>query len=79
MTEREETGLEIIYQQPKETTLKSSSRDKAEGALHQVKGSAKETTGKLSGNKTLQYKGTAEKVTGKVQKKIGQTKKLMGK
>lgn len=79
MTEREETGLEINYQQPKETTLKSSTRDKAEGALHQAKGSAKEITGKICNNAKLQYKGSTEKIAGKVQSKLGQVKKAIGK
>ena len=79
MTELEETGLEIISQQPKETTLKSSIRDKAEGALHQVKGKVKEVAGKISDNPKLQHKGSVEKIAGKAQKKIGQAKKFTGK
>lgn len=79
MTEREETGLAINYPQPKETTLKSSTRNKAEGALHQAKGSAKEITGKICNNAKLQYKGSAEKIAGKVQSKLGQVKKAIGK
>jgi uncharacterized protein YjbJ (UPF0337 family) len=63
----------------KETTMKSSIRDKAEGTLHQVKGTVKEVAGKLSSNRKLEAEGTIEKVAGKAQGKVGQVKKVMGK
>ncbi|MGK2906554.1 MAG: CsbD family protein [Desulfuromonadales bacterium] len=59
--------------------MKSSIRDKAEGALHQVKGKVKEVAGKISDNSKLRHKGRAERIAGKVQMKIGQAKKVMGK
>ena len=59
--------------------MKSSIRDKAEGLLHQVKGSVIGIAGKISDNPKLQHKGIAEKIAGKVQEMIGQTKKFMGK
>jgi uncharacterized protein YjbJ (UPF0337 family) len=59
--------------------MKSSIRDKAEGALHQVKGSVKEVAGKLSHNPKLEAEGTIEKVAGKAQGKVGQIKKVLGK
>jgi uncharacterized protein YjbJ (UPF0337 family) len=63
----------------KETTIKSSIRDKAEGTLHEMKGSVKEVIGKLSDNPKLEAEGTVEKIAGKVQEKIGQVKKVFGK
>jgi len=51
--------------------MKSSNRDKAEGKFHEVKGKVKEIAGKLSDNPKLEGEGTGEKITGKVQKKIG--------
>jgi uncharacterized protein YjbJ (UPF0337 family) len=63
----------------KEDTMKSSIRDKAEGTFHEVKGKAKEVAGKLSDNPKLQAEGTVEKIAGKVQGKIGQVKKVLGK
>jgi uncharacterized protein YjbJ (UPF0337 family) len=63
----------------KEDTMKSSDKDKAQGTFHQVKGKAKEIAGKLSDNPKLEAEGTGEKVAGKVQKKIGQVKKVFGK
>jgi uncharacterized protein YjbJ (UPF0337 family) len=59
--------------------MKSSIRDKAEGPFHEVKGKAKEAAGKLSDNPELEAEGTDEKIAGKVQEKVGQVKKVLGK
>jgi len=59
--------------------MKSSTKDKAEGTFHQVKGKVKEVAGKVSDNPELEAEGTDEKVAGKVQEKIGQVKKILGK
>lgn len=59
--------------------MKSGNRDKAEGTFHEVKGKVKETAGKLSDNPKLEGEGTGEKLAGKVQKKLGQVKKIFGK
>ena len=59
--------------------MKSSMKDQAEGTLHQLKGTVKETVGKLSDNPKLEAEGTGEKIAGKVQDKIGQVKKVFGK
>lgn len=59
--------------------MKSSIRDQAEGKFHEVKGAVKEIAGKLSDNPKLKAKGTVEKIAGKVQGKIGQVKKVLGK
>jgi uncharacterized protein YjbJ (UPF0337 family) len=59
--------------------MKSSTRDEAEGKLHQVKGKIMEVAGKLSDNPELEAEGTDEKIAGKVQEKIGQVKEVLGK
>jgi uncharacterized protein YjbJ (UPF0337 family) len=59
--------------------MKSSIRDKAEGKFHKVKGKIKEVAGKLSDNPKLEAEGTVETITGKVQEKISQVKKVLGK
>jgi uncharacterized protein YjbJ (UPF0337 family) len=59
--------------------MKSSTKDRAEGTFHELKGKAKEVAGKLSDNPKLQAEGTGEKVAGKVQEKLGQVKKVLGK
>lgn len=58
--------------------MRNSSKDQAEGLFHQMKGSAKEVAGKMSGNSQLEAEGAVEKVAGKVQKKIGQVKNILG-
>ena len=63
----------------KEDSMKSSIRDKTEGKLHELKGKVKEMAGKLSDNPKLEAKGSGEKMAGKVQEKIGQVKKVLGK
>jgi uncharacterized protein YjbJ (UPF0337 family) len=59
--------------------MKSSTRDKAEGTFHEVKGKAKEMAGKLTDNPELEAEGTDEKIAGKVQEKIGQVKEVLRK
>ena len=59
--------------------MKSSTKDKAEGTFHELKGKVKEVAGKLSDNPKLEAEGTGEKIAGKVQEKIGQVKKVLGK
>jgi uncharacterized protein YjbJ (UPF0337 family) len=60
-------------------TMKSSTQDQVEGKLHTIKGSLKELAGKLSDNPKLEGEGIGEKITGKLQEKIGQVKKVLGK
>ena len=48
-------------------------------ALYEMKGNIKETAGKVTNNPNLQAEGTAEKNTGKVEKKVGQIEKVFEK
>ncbi len=59
--------------------MNSSNRDKAEGTAKEAIGAVKEKTGQAIGNPNLQDKGTAEKVEGKVQQKVGDVKKVFEK
>jgi uncharacterized protein YjbJ (UPF0337 family) len=59
--------------------MKPSTKDNAEGKMHQVKGKVKETVGKVVGNDDLEAEGKVEKLDGKIQEKIGQVKKVVGK
>jgi len=61
------------------TTMKSSTTDKAEGTLHELKGKVKEVAGKITDNPKLRAEGTGEKIAGKVQQKIGQVEKVFEK
>lgn len=59
--------------------MKSSTRDKVEGTLHQLKGKVKEAAGVISDNPKLEAEGSGEQLAGKVQVKIGQFNQLIGK
>jgi uncharacterized protein YjbJ (UPF0337 family) len=59
--------------------MKSSKQDKAEGTFHKVKGKVKEIAGALGDNPKLEAEGRDEKNAGKIQKKVGQVKKVFGK
>ena len=59
--------------------MKASTRDEAEGTLHQVKGKIKEIAGKVGMNPDLEAEGQGEMLAGKAQEKIGQIEKVLGK
>ena len=59
--------------------MKSSTKNQAEGRFHEVKGAIKEAAGKLSDNPKLEGEGTGEKIAGKLQVKVGQINKVLGK
>jgi uncharacterized protein YjbJ (UPF0337 family) len=59
--------------------MADSTKDKVEGAFHDVKGTIKEKVGRATNNPDLEDEGTAEKVGGKIQKKIGDVEKVFGK
>jgi uncharacterized protein YjbJ (UPF0337 family) len=59
--------------------MKDSTKDQAEGTLHEVKGKVKEQVGRITKNPNLVEDGQDEKVAGKVQKKIGQVEKVFEK
>jgi len=59
--------------------MKSSTKDQAEGKFHKVKGTIKEIAGKVSLNNDLEGEGKAENRAGKVQEKIGDIEKVVGK
>ena len=52
----------------------SMNKDQVNGRVEETKGSIKEATGKVIGDKTLQAKGNIEKNLGKVQEKVGDIK-----
>jgi uncharacterized protein YjbJ (UPF0337 family) len=59
--------------------MKSSTIDNAKGKWHKVKGKIKEIAGKASLKPDLEAEGKKENRTGKVQEKIGQVEKIVGK
>ena len=59
--------------------MKPSTKDQVEGKLHEVKGNGKKVTGQVTNNPALANKGQAETLAGKVQSKVGQVEKVLGK
>jgi uncharacterized protein YjbJ (UPF0337 family) len=56
--------------------MKSSTKDKIKGAFKEAKGKVKEKAGNATGNPDLRDRGTVEKAGGKVERKIGDVKKV---
>jgi uncharacterized protein YjbJ (UPF0337 family) len=56
--------------------MKNSANDKIEGTAHELIGSLKEKLGQATGNPDLETEGSAEKIGGKVQKKVGEIEKV---
>ena len=59
--------------------MKQSTHDKVEGSVHEAKGALKEKLGRATDNPNLEAEGTDEKVGGKIQKKVGDVKKVFEK
>jgi len=59
--------------------MQQSTKDKAKGKFHEVKGKVKEKVGRATNNPDLEAEGQVEKIGGKVQKKIGQVERVLGK
>jgi uncharacterized protein YjbJ (UPF0337 family) len=60
------------------TNTTTSTHDQVEGKVHEVKGTLKEKIGHVTNNPQLEDEGTAERINGKVEKKIGDIKKVFG-
>jgi uncharacterized protein YjbJ (UPF0337 family) len=54
-------------------------QDQVEGKLHDVKRKVKEIAGKVMNDPDLEAEGEAEEIAGKIQNKVGQVKKVLGK
>jgi uncharacterized protein YjbJ (UPF0337 family) len=59
--------------------MKSSIENRIEGEVHEVKGTLKEKVGQLTHDRRTQAEGLAEKVAGKIQKRIGRVQKTVAK
>ena len=59
--------------------MKDSTKDRIQGKFHEAKGKVKETGGKVVHNPRVEMEGQDEKIAGKVQEKVGLTKKILGK
>ena len=56
-----------------------ANKDQLGGVVKQAKGAVKEAVGKATGNRQTQAEGTAEKLSGKVQKGYGDLKEKVKK
>jgi uncharacterized protein YjbJ (UPF0337 family) len=59
--------------------MSDSLKNKVEGTAREAKGKIKETAGRATNNPELADRGTAEKVAGKMQRKVGEVEKVFGK
>jgi uncharacterized protein YjbJ (UPF0337 family) len=59
--------------------MKQSTKDQIEGAVHELKGKAKQTVGQITKNSNLAADGDDEKLAGKIQKKVGQIEQVFEK
>ena len=58
--------------------MKQSTKDRAKGKFHEVKGNVKEKVGRATNNPDLEAEGEVENIGGKVQKKMGEVEKVLG-
>ena len=56
--------------------MKSSTGDRAKGRAREAKGRIKEKAGRAIGNPNLADRGTSERVGGKLQRKVGEIKRV---
>jgi len=59
--------------------MKPSTKNEIAGKVHEVKGTIKEKVGEPTNDPDLEGEGLGERIAGKVQKKIGQVEKALGK
>jgi uncharacterized protein YjbJ (UPF0337 family) len=68
-----------VFERKRRKRMKSSTKDQIKGKLHELKGKAKETAGQVTNDPNLEAEGQAEKIAGKVQKKVGQIEEVFEK
>jgi uncharacterized protein YjbJ (UPF0337 family) len=58
--------------------MKKSTKDKATGKFHEVKGKVKEKLGRATNDPNMEAEGQGEQIGGKIRKKIGLVEKVLG-
>jgi uncharacterized protein YjbJ (UPF0337 family) len=58
--------------------MKRSTKDRAKGKFHELKGKVKEKVGRATNKPNLEAEGQGERIGGKIRKKIGEMEKLLG-
>ena len=69
----------LSLSEPRCISMNSGNQDKAEGLGKKAMGTVKEKAGEAIGNPDMRDRGTAEKIEGKVQDKVGDIKKVFEK
>jgi len=59
--------------------MDESTTDQIKGKFHEMKGDLKETLGKAINDSELTAEGKDENLDGRIQKKVGEIKKVFGK
>ena len=59
-------------------SMKQSTKDKAEGKFHELKGKVKEKVGRATNNPNMEAEGQGETIGGKLKRKIGEVEKVLG-
>jgi len=57
--------------------MKRSTKDKAKGKFHELRGKLKSKVGAATKNRRLQMEGIGENLAGKIQEKRGQLEKVI--
>jgi uncharacterized protein YjbJ (UPF0337 family) len=68
---RERFIAEAVIIDPANSEDAAMDKDRIKGSAEQVKGTAKETVGKIFGDKKLETEGKTDKAAGKVQNAVG--------
>jgi uncharacterized protein YjbJ (UPF0337 family) len=58
--------------------VKESTKDRLEGAGHEVKGTLKKQAGQIVNNRNLVAEGQDENAAGKIRTKVGQVERALG-
>jgi uncharacterized protein YjbJ (UPF0337 family) len=57
--------------------MKQSTKDKAKGSYHELKGNVKQKVGGATNSRQLQAEGLGERLAGKLQKAVGKAEKVI--
>jgi uncharacterized protein YjbJ (UPF0337 family) len=58
--------------------MKRSTRDRAKGKFHELKGKVKQKVGRATNKPNLEAEGRGERIGGKIRQKIGDVEKILG-
>lgn len=59
--------------------MKRSTKDKSQGTFREWKGKIKQKAGRLTNDPSLAAKGLGEKISGKIQQKVGDLERVVEK